>query len=155
MLFGRDPPLSFDRLFGLRPLKEQKQPYEAYVDNWLKAMGRAHQLASEKATKTSTKGKRQFDKKASYRAIQLKTGDHVLVRNLRETGGPGKIGAYREKDIYIVTQQKGENVPVYEVKRESRLGTPRVLHRNMLLPCPYLYDENEDEQGEEKDKANS
>ena len=123
LLFGRDPPLAFDRLFDLRPFQEQKQPYEAYVDNWRKAMEQAHQLASEKATKTSTKGKRQFDKKA--RAILLKAGDRVLVRNLRETGGPGKVRAYWEKNIYIVTQQKGENVPVYEVKRESGLGTPR------------------------------
>ena len=65
------------------------------------------------------------------------------MRNLRETGGVRKIRAYWEKDVYIVTQQKGENVPVYEVKRESGLGTPRVLHRNMLLPYSYLCDENE------------
>ena len=87
-------------------------------------MEQAHQIASQKASKASTKGKRQFDKKA--RAVLLKPGDRVLVRNLRETGGPGKIRAYWEKDIYIVTQQKGTNVPVYEVKRESGLGTPRV-----------------------------
>ena len=47
LLFGRKPPLLFDRLFRLRPLKEQKQPYETYVDNWCKAMEQAHQLASE------------------------------------------------------------------------------------------------------------
>jgi hypothetical protein len=76
-----------------------------------------------------------------------------LVRNLRETGGPGKIRAYWEKDIYIVTQQKGTNVPVYEVKRESGLGTPRVLHRNLLLPCPYLCDESEDDQDREVKKT--
>ena len=88
LLFGRDPPLSFDRLFGLLPSKERKQSYETYVENWCKAMEQAHRLASEKATNASTKGKRQFDKKA--RVILLKVGDRVLVRNLRETGGPGK-----------------------------------------------------------------
>ena len=82
-------------------------------------MEQAHQIASEKATKTSTKGKRQFDKNA--RAILMKVGDRVLVRNLRETGGPGKIKAYWKKDIYIVTKQKGANVPVYEVTRKSGL----------------------------------
>ena len=71
------------------------------------------------------------------------------VRNLRETGGPGRIRAYWEKDIYIVTQQKGTNVPVYEVKRESGLGTPRVLHRNLLPSCPYLCDKSEDDQDRE------
>ena len=68
-------PLSFVRLFGLRPLKEQKQPYETYVDNWYKAMEQAHQLAPEKVTMKSTKRKCQFDKKT--RAILLKAGDRV------------------------------------------------------------------------------
>ena len=120
LLFGRNPPLVFDRLFGLRSSQERAQPYEVYVENWRKAMEQAHKIASQKASKASTKGKHQFDKKA--RAILLKPGDRVLVRNLRETGGPGKIRAYWEKDIYIVRMQKGTNVPVYEVARESGSG---------------------------------
>ena len=64
-------------------------PYEAYVDNWRKAMGQAHQLASEKATKTSTKGKRQFDKKV--RAIQLKTGEKS-TRNWRPRENKSVLG---------------------------------------------------------------
>jgi transposase InsO family protein len=88
LLFGRNPPLPFDRLFGLCPSKEHAQSYETYVENWRKAMQQAHQIASQKTSKASTKGKRQFDKKA--RAVLLKPGDRVLVRNLRETGGPGK-----------------------------------------------------------------
>jgi hypothetical protein len=52
-----------------------------------------------------------------------------------------------------VTQQKGTNVPVYEVKQESGLGTPRVLHRNLLLPCPYLGDESENDQDREVKKT--
>ena len=111
-------------------------------------MEQAQQLASKRANKTSAKGKRQFDKKT--RAIQLNVGDRVLVRNLRETGGPGKLRAYWEKHIYIVMQQKGNNIPVYEVKHESGLRTPRVLHRNLLLPCPYLVDESEDDQNRHK-----
>ncbi|CAB4016611.1 Hypothetical predicted protein [Paramuricea clavata] len=77
-------------------------------------MEQAHQIASQKASKASTKGKRQFDKKA---------------------------------------RAKGTNVPVYEVKRESGLGTPRVLHRNLLLPCPYLCDESENDQDREVKKT--
>ncbi|CAB4040755.1 Retrovirus-related Pol poly from transposon [Paramuricea clavata] len=143
--------LQISMVGSLEQTSEHAQSYETYVENWRKAMEQAHQIASQKASKASTKGKRQFDKKA--RAVLLKPGDRVLVRNLRETGGPGKIRAYWEKDIYIVTQQKGTNVPVYEVKRESGLGTPRVLHRNLLLPCPYLCDERENDQDREVKKT--
>jgi hypothetical protein len=75
----------------LEEAKAKLESYETYVENWRKAMEQAHQIASQKASKASTKGKRQFDKKA--RAVLLKQGDRVLVRNLRETGGPGKIRA--------------------------------------------------------------
>ena len=74
----------------------------------------------------------------------------MLVRNLRETKDPRKLRAYWEKGIYIVMQQKGNNIPVYEVKRETGLGTPRVLHRNLLLSCPYLVGESEDDQNRQK-----
>jgi chromosome segregation ATPase len=99
-----------DKIKELEQAKAKLESYETYVENWRKAMEQAHQIASKKASKASTKGTRQFDKKA--RAVLLEPGDRVLVRNLRETGGPGKIRANWEKDIYIVTQQKGTNVPV-------------------------------------------
>ena len=34
--------------------------------------------------------------------------------------------------------QKRKDMPVYEVKQESRGGRSRILHRNLLLPCSYL-----------------
>ena len=64
-------------------------------------------------------------------------GDRVLVRNMTERGGPGKLCSYWEREIYVVTNKRKE-MPVYEVKPESGDGKTRVLHRNLLLPCSFL-----------------
>lgn len=40
--------------------------------------------------------------------------------------------------MYVVTQRKYEDSPVYELKPENGNGRTRVIHRNLLLPCDFL-----------------
>ena len=61
----------------------------------------------------------------------------MLVRNLSERGGPGKIRSHWEQDVYIVVKRQRES-PVYIVKKENGQGTERVLYRNLLLQCDFL-----------------
>ena len=103
-------------------------------------MRTAYDLASTQASKSAMIGKQQYDKRVRHTTLQ--EGDRVLVRNLSERGGTGKLRAYWEDPIHIIKNQRGD-LPVYEVKREDGKGRTRILHRNLLLPCSYLPVEDE------------
>ena len=89
-------------------------------------MKKAYQIASEVSRKVASRNKAQYDKRAG--AAMLEKGNRVLVRNLREKGGPGKLRAQWEGKVYFVKERGGEG-PVYVVQSEEG-GEERVLHRN-------------------------
>ena len=82
------------------------------------------------------RNKKQYDKK--IRSSTLEVGDRVLVRNLSERVGPGKLKAYWEDKIHIVIHRLSPDSPVYEVKPEKSDGRSRAINRTLLLPCDYL-----------------
>ena len=98
-------------------------------------MTEAYELASTHSRKSAELGKVQYYKRVRH--TTLYEGDRVLVRNLSDRVGPGKLRPYWEQEIYVVTQKR-KDMPVYEVRPESRGGRSRVLHRILLLPCSYL-----------------
>ena len=70
LLFGRSPRLSIDLMFGL-----SKTGYKDYLKRWRGDMRHACNLASKHSESTSTKGKKQHDKKATYSTLEA--GDRV------------------------------------------------------------------------------
>lgn len=115
LLYGRHPHLPVDLLFGL---SEGTDPvtHKGYAEKWWKRMTEAYSIANNNSLSSSAKGKFYYDQKV--RGVVLKPGDRVLVRNLSERGGPGKLCSYWEKRIYVVKEQVSNN-PVYVVHPES------------------------------------
>ena len=135
LLFGRTPRLPIDLVFNLNRDCTQGD-YNTYVQNWQHDMKEAYQIAQQNAKKITERGKEYYNKRVSGGVLQ--PGDRVLVRNLTERGGPGKLRSHWEHVIHVVVERMGVLSPVYKVTPESGGGRTRVLHRNLLLPCDVL-----------------
>lgn len=134
LLFGRNPRLPIDLMFDLKPPKGYSS-YPEYVKRWRAVMSEAYRIASSNAGRNAESRKRQYDKKVKHTVLQ--EGDRVLVRNLSERGGTGKLRSFWENEVYTVVDKR-RDMPVYVVERENGTGDTRVLHRNLLLPCSHL-----------------
>ncbi|KAL6463236.1 hypothetical protein MHYP_G00276270 [Metynnis hypsauchen] len=135
LLFGRNPRLPIDIMFNIPP-SHTSPSHQEYVGKWRKRMDEAYELASKAVKQSGKRGKDRYDQKVH--GGELYPGCRVLIRNLAEKGGPGKLRSFWEGKVHIVIERKYPDSPVYEVKPENGLGRTRVLHRNLLLPCDFL-----------------
>lgn len=140
LMFGRQPRLPIDIAFGLPVKKDQGMSHSQYVRNLKGYLTESYQLASANAKKIAEKNKRRFDLRV--RESTLDIGDRVLVRNLRFRG-KHKLADRWESTVYVV-QKKAGDVPVYTICPEGQEGPTRTLHRDLLLPCGFLSEEDEE-----------
>lgn len=131
LLFGREPTLPVDLLFPKKTCETQTPA--GYAEKWREAMQEAYAIALKNMRKSAKRSRDYYNQRAW--SSTLKPGDHVLVRNLTPRGGPGKLRSHWEEVVHVVRESKG---PVYIVEPLNTAGRRRVLHRNLLLPCPYL-----------------
>ena len=135
LIFGRHPHLPIDLVCNLKPLVENKS-YPKYVAYWQSAMKEAYSIAASKCKAQGDKAKAFYDLKV--RSSTLLPGDHVLIKNLSEHGGPGKLRSYWEDKVHVVVHRKSPDSPVYQLKPENGTGPIRTLHHNLLFPCGSL-----------------
>ena len=135
LLYGRQPRLPVDLLFSLDNA-EGAVEYQSYVSKWKQCMQEAYEIAAANAKKRTDRGKKYYDQKAKN--VVLEPGDRVLVRNLGERGGPGKLRSFWEERVHVIVRRISKKLPVYEVKPENGKGRVRILHRNLLLQCNHL-----------------
>ena len=93
---------------------------------WKTAIENAYKLASKKSQESGARAKEYYDRKLHSSVLQ--PNDHVLVHNLSEWEGPGKLRAHWEDQIHRIVLQGGPDSHVYEVKPETGTGPARVLH---------------------------
>ena len=79
-----------------------------------------------------TMNKRNYNKKVFGQIFE--PNDRVLLRNVSETGGTGKLRSYWEKEIYVVVSCDPE-LPIYKIKSENGNKLVKTVHKNLLLKC--------------------
>ena len=137
LLFGRHPRLPIDLMFNLKP-PPGFSSYPEYVKKWRSAMSEAYKVASETAQRNAQRGKKQYDKKV--RNIVLMLGDRVLVRNMSERGGPGKLRAYWEDEVHIVVEQKDKTSQCTKSEQNQEQRNPECYTETCCCPVhTYLW----------------
>ncbi|XP_048097779.1 uncharacterized protein LOC125293731 [Alosa alosa] len=138
--------LAFHQVMAAHPIKSMQRNGE---EGWK----RLTSLASKATKGCGKRGKDGYDRK--IHGAELSPGCRVLIRNLTERDGPGKLRSFWEERVHVVVKRKHPDSPVYEVQPEDGQGRTRVLHRNLLLPCDFLpveMDTPEKNRGEKQHK---
>lgn len=115
-------------------------------------MQEAYAIVMQNMKKSARRGQKNYNQR-TWSSV-LEPGDHVLVRNLTPRGGTGKLRSHWEDMIHVVKGRKGPDSPVYVIEPLQGTGRRRVLHRNLLLPCPYLVEEPEGHEPNLEEKNN-
>ena len=104
LLYGRSPRLPIDLI--LKTSTDQTHnhgDYPSYAAKWKNVMREAYQIALKRALASQERSKQTYDKRVRHTVLE--PGDRVLVRNLRERGGPGKLRSCWENKVYKVVKR--------------------------------------------------
>lgn len=130
-MFGREPKLPVDVIFGLSRTYDDYKCTTKYIEKMKLRLQEAYRQARTATKASQNRQKSNYDLRA--RAATLGIGDRVLVR-IVSYDGKHKIADKWEDNPYIIISQPKEDIPVSKVRREDGEGRCKVLHRNILLP---------------------
>ena len=124
-----------DDMYGLDELsadKREHQSYRQFVEEWKRSMEEAFKLANANIDRADGYNKKQYDRK--IHGVELKEKDKVLLRNMREKGGTGKLRSHFERGMFEIIKKR-ENLPVYVIRNLYNEKDIREVHRSKLLEC--------------------
>lgn len=102
-----------------------------YAEKWCKRKMEAYRIANSNSLSSSAQAKTYYDQRG--RGVVLNQGDWVLVRNLGERAGPGKLYSKPEKGVYMVKEQISEFGVCPPTREHLKKGETRQLHRILHL----------------------
>nr|XP_055072597.1 uncharacterized protein LOC129452638 [Misgurnus anguillicaudatus] len=132
LMFGRHVRMPTDLVLGVAADREEVSVTE-WVGRHHQRLHFAYEQVSRKIQTTGERNKRLYDRTA--RDAPLLPGERVLARDNRRQG-KGKLSDRWEAIPYVVCKQQRPGQPVYTIRPEGKPGPERVVHRNMLRPCP-------------------
>ena len=136
LMFGRQSKLPIDFMFGLEEeVAVDRKSHRQFVADWKESMQQAFDVANENIGKAGDYNKKHYDQK--IRGDDLSVGDQVLMRNMREQGGTGKLRSHWERGVFEVLEKK-EGLPVYVIQNVQNKKDTRTVHRNLLMECNEL-----------------
>ena len=145
LMYGRHPLLPIHLLLKTDQCKKNPKTHKDYVKKMKDIMKEAYELATQSSKQQQARDQNRCGKRKGLGPLE--EGDRVLVKN-KETGGPGKLRSFWEKDVYEILNKKGgSDSVVYDVRKIGNIDNRiRTVHRNMLMSCSNLpLQENETE----------
>ena len=135
LMFGREARLPIDAVFQVQTEELKRQTHQEFVEQWQLSMQEAVEIARRNIRRSADYNKLYYNKKA--RAVEIVEGDMVLMRNVRERGGTGKLKSFWEETLFKVVEKRG-GMPVYKIQNINKKGDVRVVHRNLLMKVDQL-----------------
>ena len=130
LMFGRRPQLSIDLLFPTCQMQMLTRTIDEYVASLYDRLWESLAIAQDCAIKEAQRQKWLYNRKVG--AIELRPGDHVLVRLDAFRGQRRKLKNRWGDDLHTVVARVADGIPTYIVKN-NRTGKKKVVHRAQLL----------------------
>ena len=138
LLFGRTPRLPIDLIIPSPAADHEQTTHLSYVGKWQEQMAQTYKIANRQSMQRKSKHVKRHNAKRLRASIVL-PGDRVLVRNMSEQGGTGKLRSFWERQNPHCVRDLWRKPSLIQSASDPN-GRTRNVHRNMLQPCDDLFD---------------
>ena len=130
LMFGQRPQLPIDLLFPTRRTQMLTHTIDEYVASLYDCLRDSLVIARDCAVKEAQRQKQLYNHKVG--TIELRPGDHILVRLDAFRGQRRKLKNRWGDDLHTVVTRVVDGIPAYVVKNNCT-GKKKVVHRARLL----------------------